>query len=155
MTKKIPQATIKKIQGLAKKGYGRKEIAKTTRVSETTVYFYSVTYYKGFASIVAYHEYLARKKGYASRTAYQKQADEKRSQRAEYKELSRLVRDILDRCKRNRSWLAAYLGVSRQAASFYGEGKRMPSQEVYQKLRDLRNKTARDLSLEEKIAAED
>lgn len=150
MRKKIPKATIRRVQALARKNYAPQVIAEATGISVTAVCFYTSPRYKKFESLVAYHEHLAELKGYASRTAYQKEADEERSQRKKYQEVSRLVRAILRSHKENQSWLARYLGLSRQAVTFYAQGKRMPAEEIYQKLRGLQ-KQIPSSSLEEKV----
>lgn len=154
MRKKIPQATIRRIQSLARKEYDAYSIAEAEGVSITAVRFYTGPRYERFESLMAYHEHLAELNGYASRSEYQREADAARSQRKKYREVSKLVHDILRQQEKNQSWLANYLGVSRQAVSFYAQGKRMPSNNIYQKLRELRNKTAPS-PLEEKLRASD
>ena len=150
MRKKTSPSTIKRVQALARKNYAPQAIAEATGVSVTAVRFYTSPRYEKFESLVAYHGHLAELNGYPSRSAYQKEADAERSQRKKYHEVSRLVHAILRRHKENQSWLARYLGLSRQAVTFYAQGKRMPAEEIYQKLRSLQ-KQIPSSTLEEKV----
>ena len=81
---------------------------------------------RGFASLTKYQEHLAKERGFASLTEYREHLAKERSRERPNKELSNLIKSRLKKLKRNQSWLAEQIGVSRQAVSFYATGKTIP-----------------------------
>lgn len=128
MQYRIPDETKEDIQRLFDdgKGISPAEIARRTGISYTTVYSLTRVQQRGFASNYEYEVHLAQQRGFESVNEYREYCAQHRTERKANRELGDLVKQKLKELGKNQSWLAEQLGVSRQAASFYAQGKSIP-----------------------------
>lgn len=164
MPKKIPGKTRKRIIRLYDKGSGLSppEIARRIGVSYSCVYGLTRIRQRinpetgePFASRREYREYSAKRKInpetgglYPSRSEYKKHSAMQRRKRPENQALSKLIKKRLNELRKDQSWLAGEMGVTRQAVSLYVRGKSVPKKDLLQKLYsslDVPYKTLDDL----------
>lgn len=121
------------------RGFTSKTDYQNRRVSErgfpsNTAYQDYLSREKGFPSFTAYREHLVEVRGFRSYGDYLKNIAEKRRKRPANKALSRLIINRLKREKKNSSWLAEQLGVTRQSVDLYKRGKSIPKKATLEKL---------------------
>ena len=106
---------------------------------------------RGFGSLNEYREHLAKERGFGSLNEYREHLAKERANRNSNKELSYLIKTRLREIGKNQSWLADQIGVSRQAVSFYSQGKLIPKAEVLNRLFEVfgverKSKTLEDIA---------
>ena len=106
---------------------------------------------RGFGSYGEYREHLAKERGFGSLNEYREHLAKERANRNSNKELSYLIKTRLREIGKNQSWLADQIGVSRQAVSFYSQGKLIPKAEVLNRLFEVfgverKSKTLEDIA---------
>ena len=122
-------------------------------VSYSSVYGLTRVLQRGFESLGAYRDHLARAKGFESRSEYEqelvrkrgfesyheykKQLAKERTKRGPNRTISQLMKSSLAELGESQSWLARELGVSRQAVSLYAQGKSIPTGETLTQLLDI------------------
>ncbi|MEK6897309.1 MAG: helix-turn-helix domain-containing protein [Nanoarchaeota archaeon] len=96
---------------------------------------------KAFASRSQLMDYRARQRinpetgqAFESRSQYQEHLYKQGQKRLENKKLSSLIKRGLEELKKNQSWLARKMGVSRESASMYTRGKSIPNKERLERL---------------------
>src|SRR3989344_3975891 len=89
---------------------------------------------KGFSSRGEYQTHLAKQKGFSSRGEYETHLARQRQERPQNQELSDLIKKRLKELGQNQTWLSQQMGVSRQAVSYYVQGKVIPKGEHLPKL---------------------
>ena len=94
----------------------------------------NIAEYVSVSCISAWVMTKGRKRGFKTINEYNKHLAKQRSKRRDNIELKDLIHSYLKKFKKNQSWLAEKIGVSRQAVSFYALGKSIPKYETLDKL---------------------
>ena len=126
--------TAAKKKGFASRGAYLEDLAKKKGFASYGAYQEDLAKKKGFASYGAYQEDWAKKKGFASYGAYQEDLAKKRQQQPKNRELSDLITQRLKKMRKNQSWLAEQLGISRQVVSLYIKGSITPNGDSLKRL---------------------
>lgn len=113
-------------RGFASYSEYRALLAKERGFSSHYEYVEDLLQQRGFSSDSQYREHLAQQKGFLSDSKYREHLSKQRCQQQRNRKVSALVNQRLRQLGRNQSWLARQLGVSRQAASLYVQGKLVP-----------------------------
>ncbi len=108
--------------------------AKNRGFKSTYKYKAHLVKQRGFNSLYEYQLKLARQHGYSSLSEYNKEREKQRKQRAEYQDLSKLIREKLEELGKNQRWLAKELGITPQAVNLYVYGKAFPNEKILKKL---------------------
>ena len=111
----------------ASHGEHQDDLARRKGFSSRGEYQTHLAKQKGFASHGEYLDDLAKQKGFSSRGEY-------KDDLAKRKELSDLIKKRLKELGQNQTWLSQQMGVSRQAVSYYVQGKVIPKGEHLPKL---------------------
>ena len=134
MVKKITDEQKEKAWRLYNYGESIANIAKYVSISCISAWVMTKGRKRGFKNYTEYEEYLAQKRGFKTINEYNKHLAKQRSKRRDNIELKDLIHSYLKKFKKNQSWLAEKIGVSRQAVSFYALGKSIPKYETLDKL---------------------
>src|SRR3989344_4595819 len=89
---------------------------------------------KGFYSSGEHQDDLAKRKVFSSGGEYEDHLARQRQERPQNQELSDLIKKRLKELGQNQTWLSQQMGVSRQAVSYYVQGKVIPKGEHLPKL---------------------
>src|SRR3989338_1334695 len=150
-SQKIPEDTISLIRQLYSEGIPVLKIARRANVSYPTAYCHTRAVERGFNSRKEYEDYLARQRGFKSKSQYMTMR--KREQRKENsqtrnlimlkwreevkafrekrnKELSDFLNKGLNDMDINKTRLASRVGVTKQAISVYSRGRSFPSEDI-------------------------
>lgn len=114
MVKRITKKDKEKAWRMYQEDVSISEIAEDIGVSYNSARILTIGREIGFKNYYEYHESLAQK----------------RSQKQENKDLSYLIKSRLKELGKNQNWLAEQLGVTRQAVSYYVQGKMIPQNQV-------------------------
>ena len=150
MDRRITDEDKERIRELMQKGLSGKEIARELNLNGNTTCIYVTAFKRGFNSLIDYQQYLlknrgyssyqdykkdwAKSKGYSSESGYNRDQRKNRQQRAEYKELSDLIKNKLKELGKSQNWLAKELCITKQAVSQYVHGESFPKEEIQEKL---------------------
>ena len=132
-------------------GESIKDISQSVGVSYISAWFMTEGRRRGFGSWNEYQKHLAKERGFGSLNEYREHLAKERANRNSNKELSYLIKTRLREIGKNQSWLADQIGVSRQAVSFYSQGKLIPKAEVLNRLFEVfgverKSKTLEDIA---------
>lgn len=118
MTGKVSAETRDLIERLNEENLSLAEIARRANVSYTTVYVYTRTKRRGFASYGEYREHLAKQ----------------RQEQPGNQELSDLIKQRLAESGETQKWLATQLGITEGAVSRYASGRTTPKKDLQRRL---------------------
>ncbi len=150
MPRRIPDEKREEIIRLYDNGGGMSpaEIARQTGVSYSSVYGLTKVRQRvnpetgePFESLNQYQEYTARQRvnpetgePFESKSQYREYTARQRVNRPENQGLSDLINRRLKELRRNQTWLAEEMGVTRQAVSLYVKGRSTPTNDLLQRL---------------------
>ena len=150
MAKRIPEETIGKIIRLYDNGNGLSliEISRQTKVSYLSVYGLTRVRQRvnpetgePFESLSQYQEHIARQRVnpetgnlFESSNQYHKYTAKQRIDRPKNQGLSDLIKERLKQLRKNQSWLATEMGITKQAVSLYVKRRSFPTNDLLQQL---------------------
>src|SRR3989344_3243220 len=123
-----------KRKGFSSSGEYLDDLARRKGFSSHGEYQTNLAKQKGFSSSGEYLDDLVRRKGFSSSGEYQDDLAKQRQERPQNQELSDLIKKRLKELGQNQTWLSQQMGVSRQAVSYYVQGKVIPKGEHLPKL---------------------
>src|SRR3989344_3179588 len=128
------QDDLARRKGFSSRGEYQTHLAKQKGFSSRGEYQTHLAKQKGFSSRGEYMDDLAKRKGFSSGGEYEDHLARQRQERPQNQELSDLIKKRLKELGQNQTWLSQQMGVSRQAVSYYVQGKVIPKGEHLPKL---------------------
>ena len=128
------QTHLAKQKGFSSRGEYQTHLAKQKGFASHGEYLDDLAKQKGFSSRGEYKDDLAKRKGFSSGGEYEDHLARQRQERPQNQELSDLIKKRLKELGQNQTWLSQQMGVSRQAVSYYVQGKVIPKGEHLPKL---------------------